>query len=137
MLADGTTQVISISEGVIQGCNFGTLFFNLGCTLPVKVLKPVKEELRARGLKVAPAFTTILRDLIGEPGPVGEMLTKIMQLGKESQRWSTEMTHSEKELMYQSERTADQAAVNSDVENFLPLHEGTRSLKKTSSAEHP
>jgi hypothetical protein len=65
------------------------------------------------------------------------MLTRIMQLGKESQLWSTEMTHSEKELMYQSERTADQAAVNSDVENFLPLHEGTRSLKKTSSAEHP
>ena len=29
-LADGTMKITAISEGVIQGCNFGTLFFNLG-----------------------------------------------------------------------------------------------------------
>ena len=51
-MADGTTKIITISEGVIQGCNFGTLFFNLGYTL--KVLKPVKEDFEAKGLKAAP-----------------------------------------------------------------------------------
>ena len=30
LLADGTTMVVSIREGVTQGCNFGTLLFNLG-----------------------------------------------------------------------------------------------------------
>ena len=27
LLADGTTRVVTITEGVIQGCNFGTLCF--------------------------------------------------------------------------------------------------------------
>ncbi len=42
MLADGTMRIRIVSEGGIQGCNFGTLFSNLGCTL--KVLKPVNDE---------------------------------------------------------------------------------------------
>ena len=37
-----TMSIIMISEGVIQGWSFGTLFSNLGCTL--KVLKPVNDE---------------------------------------------------------------------------------------------
>ena len=41
-LADGTTMVVSISEGVTQGCNFGTLLFNLGYAM--LVLKPLQEE---------------------------------------------------------------------------------------------
>jgi hypothetical protein len=65
--------VISLSEGVIQGCNFGTLrlFFNLGCSL--RVLKPVKGEFEAKGLKALRqlrrrfAFMTTPDAAIGEP----------------------------------------------------------------------
>jgi hypothetical protein len=51
-MADGTMKIIVISEGVIlvQGCNFGTLFFNLGCG-SLRVLRPVKDEFEAKGLK--------------------------------------------------------------------------------------
>jgi hypothetical protein len=123
-LADGTMKIITISEGVIQGCNFGTLFFNLGYTL--KVLKPVKDEFEAKGLKAAPICIHDDSAAIGEPAAVCEMLTRIMQLGRDELALEY---GDEKKLIYQSYRTADdQASVAADVENFLPLHEGTVSL---------
>ena len=54
------------------------------------------------------------------------MLTRIMQLGRDDLGLEY---GAEKKLIYQSYRTADdQASVAADVENFLPLHEGTVSL---------
>jgi hypothetical protein len=35
LLEDGTTMVVSIREGATQGCNFGTLLFNLGYAMLV------------------------------------------------------------------------------------------------------
>ncbi len=75
ILADGTMSIIIVSEGMIQGCNFGTLFSNLGYTL--KVLKPVNDEFYEKGLKAAPACIDASA-AIGEPGPVSAMLTRIM-----------------------------------------------------------
>ena len=123
-MADGTTKIITISEGVIQGCNFGTLFFNLGYTL--KVLKPVKEEFEAKGLKATPICIHDDSAAIGEPAAVCAMLTKIMQLGRDELALEY---GDEKKLIYQSYRTADdQVSAAADVENFLPHHEGTASL---------
>jgi hypothetical protein len=123
-LADGTMKVIVINEGVIQGCNFGTLFFNLGYSL--KVLKPVKDEFEAKGLKAAPICIHDDSAAIGEPAAVCAMLTRIMQLRRDELALEY---GDEKKLIYQSYRTADdQASVAADVEKFLPLHEGTVSL---------
>jgi hypothetical protein len=46
LLEDGTTMVVSIREGVTQGCNFGTLLFNLGYAM--LVLKPLQEEFKGK-----------------------------------------------------------------------------------------
>ncbi len=108
---------------MIQGCNFGTLSFNLGYTL--KVLKPVKVEFEEKSLKAAPICIHDDSAAIGEPAAVCAMLTRIMQLGKDELALEY---GDEKKLMYQSERTEDRASAAADVENFLPLHEGTVSL---------
>ena len=123
-VADGTMKIIVISEGVIQGCNFGTLFFNLGYTL--RVLKPAKDEFEAKGLKAVPICIHDDSAAIGEPAAVCAMLTRIMHLGRDELGLEY---GDEKKLIYQSYRTADdQASVAADVENFLSLHEGTASL---------
>ena len=80
-------KIIVISEGVIQGCNFGTLFFNLGYTL--RVLKPVKDEFEAKGLRAVPICIHDDSAAIGEPAAVCAMLTRIMQLGRTSWGWNT------------------------------------------------
>ena len=46
LLADGTMMVVKIKEGVTQGCNFGTLLFNLGYAM--LVLRPLQEELKGK-----------------------------------------------------------------------------------------
>ena len=61
-------KIIVISEGVIQGCNFGTLFFNLGYTL--RVLKPAKDEFEAKGLRAVPICIHDDSAAIGEPAAV-------------------------------------------------------------------
>ena len=47
LLADGTTMIVSIKEGVTQGCNFGTLLFNLGYAMKARVLKPLQYKIQA------------------------------------------------------------------------------------------
>ena len=97
---------------------------NLGYTL--KVLKPVKEEFEAKGLKATPICIHDDSAAIGEPAAVCAMLTKIMQLGRDELALEY---GDEKKLIYQSYRTADdQVSAAADVENFLPHHEGTASL---------
>jgi hypothetical protein len=56
ILADGSTLIVTIKEGVTQGCNFGTLLFNLGYAL--QVLSHCKRSLRESRSKRSASTTT-------------------------------------------------------------------------------
>ena len=79
LLADGTTMVVSISEGVTQGCNFGTLLFNLGYAM--LVLKPLQEEFKEKQVVAICIHDDSAH--LGEPDLVCEMMTRTMELGRE------------------------------------------------------
>ena len=115
-------MVVSISEGVTQGCNFGTLLFNLGYAM--LVLKPLQEEF-----KDEPVIAICIHDdsaHLGEPDLVCKMMTRTMQLGRE--KLALKYGEAKKQL-YQSERTGDQASIDSDIDLLRLHHEGTETLQ--------
>ena len=98
LLEDGTTMVVSIKEGVTQGCNFGTLLFNLGYAM--LVLKPLQEEFKGQ-----PVVAICIHDdsaHLGDPNLVCKMMTRTMELG----RRNLALKYGEaKKQLYQSART--------------------------------
>ena len=121
LLEDGTTMVVSIREGVTQGCNFGTLLFNLGYAM--LVLKPLQEELKGE-----PVVAICVHDdsaHIGDASQVCRMMTRTMELGKE--KLALKYGEAKKQL-YQSERTGAQTSIDTDVDVIRLRHEGTKIL---------
>ena len=121
LLEDGTTMVISIREGVTQGCNFGTLLFNLGYAM--LVLKPLQEEFKGE-----PVVAICIHDdsaHLGDPDQVCRMMTRTMELGKE--KLALKYGQAKKQL-YQSERTGAQTSIDTDVDVIRLRHEGTKIL---------
>jgi hypothetical protein len=55
------------------------------------------------------------------------MMTRTMELGKKNLAPSLKYGEAKKQL-YQSERTADQASIDTDVDVIRLRHEGTRTL---------
>ena len=122
LLEDGTTMVVSISEGVTQGCNFGTLLFNLGYAM--LVLKPLQEEF-----KDEPVIAICIHDdsaHLGEPDLVCKMMTRTMQLGRE--KLALKYGEAKKQLC-QSARTEDQASIDSDIDVIRLRYKGTEILQ--------
>jgi hypothetical protein len=121
LLEDGTTMVVSIREGVTQGCNFGTLLFNLGYAM--LVLKPLQEEFKGE-----PVVAICVHDdsaHIGDANQVCRMMTRTMELGKE--KLALKYGEAKKQL-YQSERTGAQTSIDTDVDVIRLRHEGTKIL---------
>jgi len=129
LLADGTTLVVSIREGVTQGCNFGTLLFNLGYAM--LVLKPLQEEFKEKQV-----IAICIHDdsaHLGEASHVCEMMTRTMALGKEN----LALRYGEaKKQLYQSERTGDQASNDTDVDKIRLRYEGTEHLPAGVNRSH-
>jgi hypothetical protein len=121
LLEDGTTLVVSIREGVTQGCNFGTLLFNLGYAM--LVLKPLQEEFKGQ-----PVVAICVHDdsaHLGDPKLVCQMMTRTMELG----RTNLALKYGEaKKQLYQSKRTGTQTSIDTDVDVIRLQHEGTKIL---------
>ncbi len=131
LLADGTTMVVSIREGVTQGCNFGTLLFNLRLGYAMLVLKPLQEEFKGK-----PVVAICIHDdsaHLGEPNLVCRMMTSLkdllrtMELSRENLALKYGLGEAKKQL-YQSKRTRDQSSIDSDVDVIRLRHEGTQIL---------
>jgi hypothetical protein len=121
LLEDGTTMVVSIREGVTQGCNFGTLLFNLGYAM--LVLKPLLEEFK--GQPVAAICVHDDSAHLGDANLVCQMMTRTMELG----RTNLALKYGEaKKQLYQSKRTGTQTSIDTDVDVIRLRHEGTRIL---------
>ena len=114
-------MVVSISEGVTQGCNFGTLLFNLGYAM--LVLKPLQEAFEGKQV-----IAICIHDdsaHLGEASLVCEMMTMTMELGKRN----LALKYGEaKKQLYQSERTGEQSSIDTDVDTIRLRYEGTKHL---------
>jgi hypothetical protein len=123
LLEDGTTMVVSIREGVTQGCNFGTLLFNLGYAM--LVLKPLQEEFKGE-----PVVAICIHDdsaHLGDPDLVCRMMTRTMELGRTNLAPGLKYGEAKKQL-YQSKRTGTQTSIDTDVDVIRLQHEGTKIL---------
>ena len=111
-------MVVSISEGVTQGCNFGTLLSNLGCAM--LVLRPLQDAFEGKQV-----IATCIHDdsaHLGEASLVCEMMTMTMELGKKNMALKYGVA---KKQPYQSERTEDQGSIDTDVDT-IRLQPSTR-----------
>jgi hypothetical protein len=90
-----------------------------------QVLRPLQEEFKPEG---KPVIAICIHDDSahpGEPDLVCRMMTRTMELGREN----LALKYGEaKKQLYQSERTGDQASIESDVDVIRLRYEGTKIL---------
>ena len=96
-----------------QGCNFGTLLFNLGYAM--LVLKPLQEEFKGEPVVAICIHGDSAHR--GDPKQVCKMMTRTMELGKEN----LALKYGEaKRQLYQSVRTRTQTSIDTDVDVIRP-----------------